>query len=147
MAEIQRGLSCAQRAPSRALQCFPRIHSVRPVPLHRHNCDEGSPFPPTSPASSRALPAGRVSPFQTVIWSRPWAPLHGLTLTTMSLHTMSVIYCKIEETDSIIVLTEFCWSAASNIDLPRLMRSFSEVLIFPGFCLNQRSAPIFAYEL
>ena len=29
---------------------------------------------------------------------------------------MSVIYFKIEETDSIIVLTEFCWSAAGNIE-------------------------------
>jgi len=41
---------------------------------------------------SRALPAERVSPFQTEIWSRPWAHSHGLTLTTMSLHTMSVIF-------------------------------------------------------
>jgi len=115
MAEIQKDLSCEQRAPARALQCFPNLYSVRPVPPHRCNCDEVSPVPPTFLASSRALPGERVSPFQTEIWSRPAAPLHGLTLTTMSLHTMSVICSEIEETDSIIVLSAFCWSAPGDI--------------------------------
>ena len=97
MAEIQKDLSSEQRAPARALQCFPNLYSVRHVPPHRCNCDEVSPVPPTFLASSRALPGERVSPFQTEIWSRPGAPLHGLTLTTMSLHTMSVICSEIED--------------------------------------------------
>jgi hypothetical protein len=48
---------------------------------------------------------------------------------------MSVICSEIEETDSIIVLTAFCWSAAGDI-------GSAEVVY-----LIQRSTPSFAYEL
>jgi len=94
MAEIQKDLSFERRVPAPASQCSPSRRFVRPAPRRQCSCDGDLLAPPTPLASSHAFPAERVSPFQTEIWSKPWAHSHGLTLTTMSLHTMSVIFSR-----------------------------------------------------
>src|SRR6185312_9135071 len=102
MAENQKDLLSERKAHEPVSQCFPTPHSAHRVQRHQHSCDVSPLAPLTPPGSSHALRAGRGWSFRRAISWRLWALHNAWLLTTMSLHTMSVICSRIEDNAGVL---------------------------------------------
>jgi hypothetical protein len=124
----QRALSSEWKAPQPTSQCFRGPHCARPAPRRRHSCGADPLALPTLLGSIPVPHAARERLFRRLTWVRLWAPLHGLPLTTMSLHTMSVIFSDCSNGHRVVVGSQI-WVAIARLRSRYHFRNSREAMI------------------